>query len=70
MTAVKQVLFFAPHAIDHENSSTLGWIMNTNTFLPLALLEIMQILEKGLVRGVGNEQFWRTRFPDFSLISP
>ena len=21
-------------------------------------------------RGVGNEQFWRTRFPDFSLISP
>ena len=20
-------------------------------------------------RGVGNEQFWRTRFPDFSLIS-
>ena len=23
-----------------------------------------------LGRGVGNEQFWRTRFPDFSLISP
>ena len=23
-----------------------------------------------LSRGVGNEQFWRTRFPDFSLISP
>ena len=22
------------------------------------------------IRGVGNEQFWRTRFPDFSLISP
>ena len=21
------------------------------------------------IRGVGNEQFWRTRFPDFSLIS-
>jgi len=35
------------------------------TYSPVTLLKLLPT-----ARGVGNEQFWRTRFPDFSLISP
>ena len=31
--------------------------------------KILQLICSISTQGVGNEQFWRTRFPDFSLIS-